>query len=348
MLTCVRLLGPFLLTLFVRVQLLGFEIFSTIIFTIEFIVRLVVAQSYCPKCCSKSKDSSAELPFFTQTFTYLDFLAILPFYVELIAAVYFGEDGSITDTDPGYLVFLDIFKLFRIFRVFKLIRLYSRSAILFQTLSKSLPTIKLSLTLLFLLFTTGGGVLLCLEPCNGDPFTNDCSFPDIFMSGYYTWITVFSVGYGDQVPQNISSKILGMVFMLLGTIFLAMPLTIMGTLYNETYTNYENAQNKKKKKQKSIMKDELPKSERMTRLLKTGMLAFNSILQAEHYLTADHSDGPSDADVEEKSDGSSDDAKKTPVRACVSTPSTRGFLVLNFLAYFCQLLVLTAYISIAA
>ena len=347
----VCLSGLFLLTPVARVQLFGFEIFCTIIFTIEFIVRLLVAQTYCPKCDAKAKESGkhdADTPFFTQLFTYLDFLAILPFYVEVTAATLLGQDGSVTNKAPGALVFLDFFKLFRIARVIKLIRLYKRSAILIRTFSLSLPTISLSITLLTFLFTTGGSLLLFMEPCNGEPFTTDCEFPDIVQSGYYTWITVFSIGYGDQVPQYIPAKIVGMIFMILGTIFLAMPLTIIGTLYDESFNVHEEKE--QRRKQTSVEKDDLPKAERKMRLLKTGMLAFNSILQAKQFLDA-NANNLSDAEEksvkeeksveeeksvkeeksvaeeksveeeksvkEEKSNGSSDDTKKE-VCACVS------------------------------
>lgn len=281
-------------------QLYGLELFCTIIFTVEFFVRLVVAQTYFPKCTAAAEKKAriarhrrgdTEGPFFTQMFTYLDFLAILPFYVDVILATTANTDGSVTNEQPNFLVFLDIFRLFRIFRVLKVIRLYERAVIMFDTIYRAITPLLLCIGLLVLIFTSGGSIVLFLEPCNGLPETNECQFDDILQAGYYTWVTILTVGYGDQVPQQISSRIVGMVLMITGTIFLAMPLTILGTYYDTAYILYEARlkmeENKLKSKDKSEVHVEtvtLPMSERKGRLLANGMMAFAYILEAEKCL----------------------------------------------------------------
>lgn len=293
-------------------QLWGLEIFCTVMFTVEFFVRLIVAQTYFPKC-NKDKQKidhsgkDPEGPFFSQTFTYLDFIAILPFYIDVTSASALGMDGSITNKEPGFLVFFDIFKLFRIFRVFKFLRFYRRSVILIRTIRRSIPPLYLSVVVLFLVFTLMGSIMLFLEPCNGEPFTPDCEFPDIVQSGYYTWITILTVGYGDQIPQTLHARLLGMVLMVMGTVFLAMPLTILGTYYDTAFVLYEDAIKREQEKQQpnkdhdTALVTEIPKAERKTRLLRSGMMLFNAILQSEKFCetqnTMAEEDEEGDADI---------------------------------------------------
>jgi len=238
---------------------------------------------------ARTRAEDKEGPFVTQVFTYLDLLAILPFFIDVTFALALGVDGSITDKEPGFLVFIDIFKLFRIFRMLKFIRYYGPSVILFRTIQRSLPAIVLTVTALILLFTLVGSILLLLEPCNGEPFTEDCEFPDILQSGYYTWVTILTVGYGDQIPHSLSARLLAMMVMVCGTVLLAMPLTILGTYYDTAFVLYEAKMLKKLNKAKPRQEREkiapaaVPKAERKKRLLTIGMRALNAILQSKKF-----------------------------------------------------------------
>ena len=78
----------------------GFEIVSVIIFTIEYVLRLMT---------SKYKYENSRFPYFRYMFSFLaiiDLFAILPFYLPLII--------------PFDLRFLRMLRLFRLFRIFKL------------------------------------------------------------------------------------------------------------------------------------------------------------------------------------------------------------------------------------
>ncbi len=292
-------------------QLFILEIFCTVVFTVEFFIRLIVANKFCPSCGSEKVHASLESrshertlgsqkksskvneddegPFFTQLYSYLDFIAILPFYIE-VAFSMSASDGSKTgSTSNPFLVILDIFKLFRVFRIFKLIRFFPKSMILLLTLKRSVGPIWLSVKLLLLIFFVGGGLVLIFEPCNGEPFTSDCEFPDIVQSGYYTWITILTVGYGDQVPQSFLGRIGGVFLMISGSIFLAMPLAILGTKFEKEYTDYEKREEKKKKQKDGDFQVDVPAQDvsmavRKLRLLSNGMKALDQILQAEEYL----------------------------------------------------------------
>ena len=52
--------------------------------------------------------------------------------------------------------------------------------------------------------------------------------PDAMVSVFYVIVTLTSVGFGDVVPKTMMGKSLAAIMMMLGTLYLSMPLTIVG------------------------------------------------------------------------------------------------------------------------
>lgn len=78
----------------------------------------------------------------------------------------------------------------------------------------------------------------------------------------YWWaiVTMTTVGYGDKYPVTWAGRIIGMITMCIATLFLAMPLTIVGTSFNTEWEDLEHKkteiseeQDKEKRKRVHVM-----------------------------------------------------------------------------------------------
>lgn len=152
-------------------------------FTIELVVRFI----FCPdwKLFVKS------------ALNWIDFLAIIPFFVSTIMVYGFGTQA----TGP----FLPIFQGVRVIRVFRIIKLAKHSVglqILGHTLKASFRE------LLLLIFFLAIGIIIfssLVYYCEyNEPKTKFVNIPATF---WWAVITMTTVGYGDMVPTTIPGKV---------------------------------------------------------------------------------------------------------------------------------------------
>lgn len=80
------------------------------------------------------------------------------------------------------------------------------------------------------------------DPCYDK---NICSFTDIFNGAYFILVTVTTVGYGDMVPVegNMLARSATVIIMVIGSLFLAMPLFIVGTEFDHAWRAHIHANN---------------------------------------------------------------------------------------------------------
>jgi hypothetical protein len=101
--------------------------------------------------------------------------------------------------------------------------------------------------------------LLDTLPIYGERFQIDIKgelsqFADIWLCGYFFVVTVTSVGYGDLSPVSTMGKIITVVGMLFGAVYVAMPLTLVGGEYHSLWVEYEKHVREAKTKHKSMTK----------------------------------------------------------------------------------------------
>jgi hypothetical protein len=206
------------------------EIFFTFMFLGELIVRGVA----CPYLFSRPDgDPDMEAPFFRDGLNLLDFIAILPWFLEKI----FQPDTSPTTLNLEF----EIIKLLRVLRVFKIFRAFSGTRILVETAQKSLKPLSLTLMMLFMFMTVVASIIFMIEPC----VNSNCVFKDTFNTGYFIAITLTTVGYGDQVPTHSFARFFAVVTMLFGAIFLSMPIAVIGNKFELAYNAYEKRESHK-------------------------------------------------------------------------------------------------------
>ena len=203
------------------------ELFFTIMFTGELVVRCAVSPLYF----TYDEDSlDRDPPFFRDPLNLLDFVAVMPLFLETIFQ---------PPTGPTALnLEFEIIKLLRVLRVFKIFRSFSGTAILMETAAKSMKPLSLTMMMLFMFFTVVASMVFMLEPCT----SADCTFKDVYNTGYFLAITLTTVGYGDQIPTHAGARFLAIVTMMFGAVFLSMPIAVIGNKFEAAYNNFEKRQ----------------------------------------------------------------------------------------------------------
>lgn len=174
--------------------LYGVEWFFTILFTIEYILRLISVKR--------------PMGYATSFFGLVDLLAILPTYLSIFIP---GSQSLLT---------IRTLRLLRIFRVFKL-TFYTREAwLLVSALKASGRKISVFIFTVLIIVVICGSVMYVLEG-------EKSGFTDIPTSIYWAIVTLTTVGYGDISPQTPMGKALASFLMIVGYGIIAVPTGIV-------------------------------------------------------------------------------------------------------------------------
>lgn len=177
-----------------RTILQTIEWFSVIIFSLEYLLRIYVADSK-PK-------------FIFSFFGIIDLLAILPFYLS------FGID----------LRSLRALRFLRLFRILKLVR-YNKAMNHFTSAIKSAKEeifLFIFITLILIYFSAVGIYY----------FENEAQpehFSSIFDSLWWAIITLTTVGYGDVYPITVGGKVFTFFILMIGLGIVAIPTGIISS-----------------------------------------------------------------------------------------------------------------------
>ena len=176
-----------------RILLAG-EWFFTILFTIEYVLRLLSVGR--PRAYA------------TSFFGGVDLVAILPTYLSIVI--------------PGaqYLLVIRILRVLRIFRIFKLVQYLGEARLLTQALRASQRKITVFLFVVLTLVTIFGALIYLIE----DPKDGFTSIPK---SIYWSIVTLTTVGYGDIFPKTNLGQLLSAVIMIIGYGIIAVPTGIV-------------------------------------------------------------------------------------------------------------------------
>ena len=174
--------------------LLIIEIFCVSVFTIEYILRVLVAKK--------------PFQYIFSFYGVIDLLAILPFYLK--AAI--------------DLRALRAFRIFRIFRALKLIR-YNRALHRFHIAAR---IVKEEMVLFFIVT----GILIFLSASGIYFFENEAqpeTFSSIFHSLWWAIVTLTTVGYGDVFPITVYGKIFTFFVLIIGVGVVTVPAGLLAS-----------------------------------------------------------------------------------------------------------------------
>jgi hypothetical protein len=248
------------------------EVVCIMVFTVEYLGRMLNVQVV--KNSEAGLDPSVQpglvrtLRYASQAMNIIDFVAIFPFYLELMIG---GAAGG--------LAVLRVLRLARVFRIFKLGKYNQGLSMFVEVLKRSAPAVSLTMFFYFIITVLFAALIYFCEmanfdvgadwttaQCNGTnvdelpacaqaaitpgtgtytrPTVNGHSleqspFASIPLAFWWVMTTTTTVGYGDFYPTTTSGKLVGILCFYVGIVFLAMPITILGLNFEEIYNEQQ-------------------------------------------------------------------------------------------------------------
>jgi voltage-gated potassium channel len=183
-------------------QLKVLEWFFTILFTIEYILRLL--------CVGRP------LKYATSFFGVIDLLAIIPTYLSILL--------------PGsqYLLVIRVLRVLRVFRVLKLVKYLGEADLLMQALRASIHKLAVFLFTVITLMVVLGSLMYLIEG-------EENGFTSIPRSIYWAIVTMTTVGYGDISPQTNTGQVLAAFVMIMGYSIIAVPTGIATVEFSHAF-----------------------------------------------------------------------------------------------------------------
>ncbi len=173
-----------------------FEWIFTIVFTIEYVLRILL--------------SRRPIRYATSFYGVIDLLSTIPTYLALFFV------------GPQYLATIRIFRLLRVFRILKLTRFMGESNTLRKALLASRTKIIIFMVVILTTTVMIGAIMYIIE--GSQPGTGFTSIP---RSIYWAIVTITTVGYGDIAPQTAFGQFLSAALMILGYAIIAVPTGIV-------------------------------------------------------------------------------------------------------------------------
>lgn len=170
------------------------EWFFTILFTIEYALRLISAKN--PKS------------YIFSFFGIIDLLAIIPTYLSLFL--------------PGaqYLLAIRVLRILRVFRVLKLVKYMNEAEYISSALIASRRKISVFLFAVVMIAIFAGSLLYVVEGAEN-------GFTSIPTSIYWAIVTLSTVGFGDIAPVTALGKLIAAIIMVMGYGIIAVPTGIV-------------------------------------------------------------------------------------------------------------------------
>ncbi len=193
----------------------AFNVFSVIVFTIEYGLRLWSAVDI--PMLSRLPHWRARLRFALRPIMIIDLLAFLPWYLHWV-----------------YPMDLRILRVFRLFRLLKLVRYSPALQTLGRVIADEYRALLGALLVILVLLLFASTAMYFLER-EAQPD----KFGSIPAAAWWALATLTTVGYGDVVPITPFGKLLGGVVMLLGVGMIALPVAIIATGFSQESNRHQ-------------------------------------------------------------------------------------------------------------
>lgn len=170
------------------------EMVMTIIFAIEYIVRIVIVKN--------------KKHYIFSFLGIIDFITILPFFISLFAP------------EAKYLMIIRFLRMLRIFRILNMMDYMDDSHYIIDSLKSSSRKIYIFLLFIIIIVVILGSLMYVVEGrANG--------FDNIPKSIYWAVVTITTVGYGDIAPVTALGKFISVILTLCGYSIIAVPTGIV-------------------------------------------------------------------------------------------------------------------------
>jgi voltage-gated potassium channel len=180
--------------------LYNFEVFSILVFSAEYLLRVYLTKS--------------SWRYIFSFFGIIDFLAVLPFYLS-------------TGIDLRSIRILRLFRLFRIFKLLKYNTALDRINSAFNEIKNEM--VIFIIATIFLIYISAIGIYYFENPVQPDQFKS------IFHSMWWAVGAIF--GYGDLLPITIGGKIFSTIIVFIGIGLIAIPTGLLASAFSKTLKN---------------------------------------------------------------------------------------------------------------
>ncbi len=189
------------------------EIVTVVIFTIEYILRIITADYLYPD----KKPMVARLLFIVSFYGLVDLLTILPFFLPMIF--------------PAGAVAFRVFRVVRIFRLFKINAQFDAFNVIIEVLKDKKNQIFSCITMIAILTLASS---LCMYGAEHEAQPE--AFENAFSGIWWSVSTLLTVGYGDIYPVTTLGKIFAIIISFLGVGMVAIPTGIISAGFVEQFT----------------------------------------------------------------------------------------------------------------
>jgi voltage-gated potassium channel len=188
-----------------------FDIISISVFTIEYVLGVWTAN-----CDPKYRGTfKGRLRYMLSLFAIIDFLAILPFYLQSLLHFYID------------LRILRIVRVFRIFHLFTLGHYTEALKTIGQVIKEKKEALIMTLFIGFIILLFSAFLIQFFETTEGAPATD--IFRDLFTTMYWVGITLAHVRHGNLYPVTPGGMAVASLVEVLGIMFIILPTGIIAS-----------------------------------------------------------------------------------------------------------------------
>lgn len=219
----------------------------------------------------------------------IDFLAILPFYIEL----FIGKGSGVGNK----LTILRILRLLRVLRLFKLAKYVLYLRVYMDVCYKASSSFVIVFIFIGMSSMLTSALVFFCERGTWDPdeqafmrwdatghVREETPFKSIIHTFWWAVVTFTTTGYGDYYPTSPWGRVLGSFTMILGVIGLAMPISAINQVFHEVM---DEQKNKKGTYEKASIDDRLQRVHKLIRQLNAVAVEVKWLHLAETALSVD-------------------------------------------------------------
>ncbi len=194
------------------------ELVTVIIFTVEYILRLITADFLYPS----KRAGAAVFAFIISLYGMIDLLSFAPYWIAFIFPA-----ASI----PGGVVAFRMIRVVRILRLFRINRYYDAFNVITDVIKEKKNQILSALFIILMLVMASSIIMYDLEHvAQPDQFKN------AFSGIWWAVSTLLTVGYGDIYPMTAAGRFVGIILAFLGVGIVAIPTGIISAGFVQQYT----------------------------------------------------------------------------------------------------------------
>lgn len=197
-----------------------FEIFSVMVFSLEYILRIWTSDLSYP---SKKGKVGSVFRYMFSTMALIDLFAILPFYLPMII--------------PVDLRFLRMFRISRLVRILKINRYTKALGLIISVIKDKKDELIATVFVMGFMIMISSTVMYYFET-----EVQPEAFPNIAASFWWSVATLTTVGYGDVYPITGIGKLFASIIAILGIGLVALPTGIISSGFISAISNKEKVE----------------------------------------------------------------------------------------------------------